>query len=78
MAQVVAHPWEKDLDRHFSKDMQMGTKHMIRCPDFISLYGNANQNHTEITLHQPRQVSENMENLKPSCHWLIYKIVQAL
>ena len=23
--------WEKDLNRHFSKDIQMATKHMKRC-----------------------------------------------
>jgi hypothetical protein len=39
------------LDRHFSKDIQTANKHMKRLLNSTGTRGNANQTHSEASLH---------------------------
>ena len=41
----------KDLNKHFSKDVQMANKHMKRMFKIVTQQINTNQNHTGIPFH---------------------------
>ena len=43
--------WPKDLNKHFSKDVQMANKHMKKMLKIITQQRNTSQNHSEIPFH---------------------------
>ena len=69
--------WEKDLRRHFSKDIQMSNKHMKRCSTSFIIMKCKSKLQWDITSHQlewPSSKSlqtinagEGVEKREPSC-----------